>query len=64
MEFDGKDEATDCETIFANCEKVKITDYCVANGEEAIKREILSKGPVVGVVPVYKDFLIYKDGVY
>lgn len=64
MEFEGNDETTECETIFANCEKVKIVDYCVTSGEENIKREIVTKGPVVAVIPVYKDFLIYKEGIY
>jgi len=64
LEFNGKDESSDCETIFANCENFKITDYCVSSGEESIKREIYKKGPVVAVISVYKDFLVYKNGVY
>lgn len=34
LEFNGKDEGTDCENIFENCEKFTITDYCVASNEE------------------------------
>lgn len=35
MEFKGGDETVnDCESVFANCEKFKIQDYCVASGEE------------------------------
>jgi len=36
----------------------------VTGGEEGIKREILKNGPVVAVIPIYKDFLVYKSGVY
>ena len=64
LEFNGKDEGTDCETIFSNCDLIKISDYCVTNSEESIKREIYKKGPVVAVVSVYKDFLVYKNGIY
>jgi cathepsin B len=36
----------------------------VASEEEAIKREIYKNGPVVAVIPVYRDFLVYHGGVY
>jgi len=36
----------------------------VTGGEEGIKREILKNGPVITVLPVYKDILLYKSGVY
>ena len=36
----------------------------MASKEEGLKREILKNGPVVSVMPVYRDFLIYKDGIY
>jgi len=39
-------------------------DYCVVGKEEAIKREILKNGPVVANMKIYKDFLIYKSGVF
>lgn len=41
-----------------------MTDYCVTSGEEGIKREIYKNGPVIAVIPIYRDFLVYKDGVY
>lgn len=46
------------------CEKTYLLDYCVANGVEGIKREIFKNGPVVGYMPVYRDFLVYKSGIY
>ena len=42
----------------------KAAEYCIASNEEGIKREILKFGPVVTVMPVYRDFLVYKSGVY
>ena len=67
MKFEsGKDETEKpCDTILASCgEKYRVLDYCVASEEEAIKREIHKNGPVVAVMPVYKDFLVYQGGVY
>jgi len=29
-----------------------------------MKREILKNGPLIAFIPVYRDFLIYKEGVY
>jgi hypothetical protein len=31
---------------------------------ENIKQEIFNHGPVIAVIPVYRDFLIYKKGLY
>lgn len=42
----------------------KVQDFCLAAGEENIKREIIKNGPVVGQMQPYTDFLAYKDGVY
>ena len=38
--------------------------YFVLNYIEHIKREIITNGPVVSLVPLYRDFLIYTDGIY
>ena len=65
MAFKGNEEIQDsCDTLFTNCEKFKVKDYCVASSEENIKREILERGPVVAGMTVFKDFLVYKSGVY
>jgi cathepsin B len=53
-----------CPSTIEQCQKYFVSDYCVANGVEGIKREILKNGPVIGYVPVYRDFLVYKTGVY
>jgi len=36
----------------------------VAYKEEGIKREIQKYGPVISVIPMFRDFLIYKEGIY
>lgn len=65
MKFEsGTDDSKDCATALVDCEKFKVVDYCVTTEEEAIKREILKNGPTVAVIPIYRDFLIYKSGVY
>jgi cathepsin B len=38
--------------------------YTVPNHEEAIKREIMTNGPVSAAFMVYEDFLTYKGGIY
>jgi len=48
----------------ANCARYTVADYCVASTAEGIKREILKNGPVIAILPIYRDFLIYKDGIY
>jgi cathepsin B len=42
----------------------KITQNCVTATEAGLMREIKRNGPVVGVIPLYTDFLAYKQGVY
>lgn len=39
-------------------------DYCIAQGEDDIKKEILKNGPVIAQMVVYTDFLTYKEGLY
>lgn len=53
-----------CPTNLNTCTKTHVQDYCVTSTEEGIKREILKNGPVAAVLPVYRDFLTYKSGVY
>ena len=42
----------------------KVIDYCLAQDDIGIKREILQNGPVIAQMVVYTDFLTYKEGVY
>ncbi|CAD8149680.1 unnamed protein product [Paramecium pentaurelia] len=65
LPYSGTEDAkNNCDALFSNCEKYKIHDYCVVSSEENIKREILNNGPVVAVIQVFKDFLVYKGGIY
>lgn len=63
FEYKGE-KNVDCKPNVETCQKHYILDYCVANGVEAIKREIVKNGPVVGYIPIFQDFLTYKTGVY
>lgn len=58
------EENVHCPDNLDKCHHYFISDYCVANGVEGIKREILRNGPVIAYIPVYRDFLIYKTGIY
>ncbi len=48
----------------SKCFRRKVDSYCIAEGEDAIKREILKNGPVVSVLPVTREFLVYGSGIY
>lgn len=58
------DKTFDCSAKIKECPKWKISDYCVSSTEEGIKQEIFNHGPIIVVIPVYRDFLIYKEGLY
>jgi cathepsin B len=53
-----------CPNTFGAAPRHYVNEYCISSSEEGIKREILKNGPVIAVVPIYRDFLIYKEGVY
>lgn len=48
----------------ANNTFYKVIDYCLAQDERGIKKEILKNGPVIAHMTIYTDFLTYKEGVY
>lgn len=54
----------DCAVKTKDCKKYKIADYCVSSTEDGIKQEVYNHGPIIAVIPVYRDFLIYKEGLY
>jgi C1A family cysteine protease len=47
-----------------NNEFYKIIDFCLAQEDVGIKKEILKNGPVVAQMTIFTDFLTYKDGFY
>ena len=55
---------TKCIEMCDNPKRSKLASDCVVFGEQDIKREIMTNGPVVGVMEMYTDFLNYKKGVY
>jgi cathepsin B len=42
----------------------KVIDYCLAQDDTGIKKELLKNGPVIAQMIVYTDFLTYKEGIY
>jgi hypothetical protein len=48
----------------ANKEQYNLMSYCVVQGPDAIKKEILQSGPVIAPMSPFTDFLTYKEGVY
>jgi len=56
-------KAPDCpEKIEENT--YKVSEFCASATEAALMREIKKNGPVIGIMPVYSDFLTYNSGVY
>lgn len=53
-----------CDPAIQQCPRHFVSDYCVAHGVDGIKRDIMQNGPVIGYLPVYRDFLVYKSGIY
>jgi cathepsin B len=64
FEYKGESNVACPEASLSKCERHYILDYCVASSIEGIKREILKNGPVIGYIPIYRDFLVYKGGIY
>ena len=66
LQYDPTEEegAENCSEKIKNCKKINIGDYCVASETQNIKLEIFNYGPVVTTMPVYRDFLVYKEGLY
>ena len=63
--------STSCSNVCDNgnqsqyIEKINISNYnIVIGGEESIKREIYNNGPVIAIISVFQDLLLYVDGVY
>lgn len=46
------------------CDKKFVTHHCALEGEEEIKKEIQSNGPVMAFVFPYRDFFVYRSGDY
>lgn len=66
MKYKPYDISVDCNYSELNkCpQKEFVSDYCAVEGVENIKREIMTNGPVASLFPAYRDFLLYRDGVY
>lgn len=59
------EKADECESDkLTKCKRQTLTDYCVLETVSEIKKEIAANGPVIALIQVTKEFLVYKDGVY
>ena len=63
MPYKGSDSVK-CSDMCSEITKDKSEGFCVAFGEEDIKKEIMKNGPVIATMEVYTDFLTYSKGVY
>jgi hypothetical protein len=61
---EGEEEAPKCEDKCEDGELYKIQHFCATVGEEGIRREIETNGPVLAGLAVYTDFLGYAAGIY
>ena len=55
---------TDPNPCRENKEQYPLMNYCVVQGPQAIKQEILQNGPVIAPMAPYTDFLTYRGGLY
>lgn len=46
------------------CPQKRISAYCHIDGEDNIKREVITNGPVISIIRPYRDFFIYRSGLY
>lgn len=62
----NSERADSCEKdLKTKCpQTIKIDSYCKASGVAEIKRQLLAGNPVVALVRLTRDFLLYKDGIY
>lgn len=56
-------KAPECPESFQDA-TYRVSEFCATATEAAIMREIKKNGPVVGIMPLYTDFLVYSQGVY
>ena len=48
----------------ANNYVYRVVDFCLAQDDKGIKKEILKNGPVVAQMTIFTDLLTYKEGLY
>lgn len=62
--FKGIEGYENCNKTHADCEKYHANNYCKLISKDEIKKDIYMNGPIVALMPIFKDFLIYKEGIY
>jgi len=63
---DIKGNEGECPSVdkIKTCTKEYVENYCVYEAIDDIKKEIQKNGPVISFMPAYRDFLVYKNGLY
>lgn len=46
------------------CERIEMTNFCYLNDATKIKKEIFMNGPVISVMDLHQNFLLYEKGIY
>ena len=59
-----KPEEKGCKGMCENPVRTNINHFCLLVGEDEIKRDLLTRGPVLTTLQVHSDILGYKEGVY
>lgn len=58
------DGSIPCTAKCSEDKPMKGSSHCVLNAEDAIKKELMTNGPVVAPLFLSDDFLVYKGGIY
>jgi len=63
---DIKEKDNECPAAdkIKTCSKEYVENYCVFETIDEIKKEIQKNGPVISFLPAFRDFLVYKNGLY
>lgn len=57
-------DSVSCSSKCSDQKAVKASGYCVMNEPEDAMREIVTNGPILGVMFMSDDILLYKDGLF
>jgi len=62
MKYEGWD--VECDAKCAEEEPLKLSGKCIAQGAEAVKKEVFNNGPVTVPLRVTDELLVYKGGIF
>jgi len=62
--YTGETTKTDCSDRCTSDKPIRMGSYCAVQEPKAAMREIMANGPLLGVLFMTDDILVYKDGNY